>query len=281
MHFATLIPCWNSLDSVRRAHRDLGATALAFFALLVLFDVLAHLSKDESRKALIEKIGLCFFAVAVFAEIVAYPYGQRNDALSGQMIISLDAQAHEAALNASRALADSGSALDAAARAKNEADAARLKAAAVSKKAGQIDASLAAVRWVVSARRVQDEAGLETDLRREFKGTYIVFDSYVGDEESYWLCAQLASIARKAGVDSRDECAAKPLSKQLPITDLHISAPSIVEAERLSMILKKPGRVPGIFVGLNQASHVTVTVGVKPSVPLLRQATAARGKATR
>lgn len=105
-----LIPGWDSLDSVRHAHSELEAAALAFFALLVLFDVLAHLSKDEERKTLLEKIGLGFFAVAVLAEMVAYPYGQRNDTLSAQVIGSLDAKSSEAYRNASSALTKSGEA---------------------------------------------------------------------------------------------------------------------------------------------------------------------------
>jgi hypothetical protein len=80
MHCAILIPDWNSLDSVRHVHNVLEAAALVSFALLVLFDVLAHFSEDKKKERLLEKIGLYFFAVAVLSEIVAYPYGQRNDA---------------------------------------------------------------------------------------------------------------------------------------------------------------------------------------------------------
>lgn len=110
MNFAISIPDWNSLDSVRHAHSELEAAALVFFALLVLFDVLAHLSKDEKRTTLLEKIGLGFFAVAVLAEVVAYPYGQRNDTLSAQVIGSLDAKSREASTNASNALTKSSEA---------------------------------------------------------------------------------------------------------------------------------------------------------------------------
>ena len=37
----------------------LEAAALVFFALLVLFDTLAHLSTDNKKKTLLEKVGLC------------------------------------------------------------------------------------------------------------------------------------------------------------------------------------------------------------------------------
>jgi hypothetical protein len=107
MHFATLIPDWNSLDSVRRAHSDLEAAALVFFALLVLFDILAHLSTDDKKKTLLEKIALYCFAIAVLAEVVAYPYGQRNDILSGRVIGSLDAETREALIKSGTALVQS------------------------------------------------------------------------------------------------------------------------------------------------------------------------------
>jgi hypothetical protein len=57
-----------------------------FFALLVLFDTLAHLTQDEKpkRAKLLERIGLWCFGVAVLAEILAYPYSERNDTLSNQ-----------------------------------------------------------------------------------------------------------------------------------------------------------------------------------------------------
>jgi uncharacterized membrane protein len=105
------IPGWNSLDSVRRVHSDLELIAVVFFALLVLFEVLAFLEKEHTKKTLLEKIGLWFFAVAVLAELIAYPYGQRNDTLSGQIIVSLDTKAGEADAKAKEAIADSLTAL--------------------------------------------------------------------------------------------------------------------------------------------------------------------------
>jgi hypothetical protein len=122
MHFAIFIPDWNSLESVRRAHSDLEGAALVFFALLVLFDILANLSKDLKRKTLLEKTGLCFFAVAVLAEIAAYPYGQRNDELSANMIGSLSAEAAQADAKAKTALTDSGTAITKAGDADSKAE---------------------------------------------------------------------------------------------------------------------------------------------------------------
>lgn len=110
MHFATCFPDWNSLDSVRRAHSFLEGAALVFFALLVICEALAHLSDSKKTERRFDKVGIVFFAIAVLAEIVAYPYGQRNDTLSEQVIGSLDAKSREAFTNASSALTKSGSA---------------------------------------------------------------------------------------------------------------------------------------------------------------------------
>jgi hypothetical protein len=126
--------------------------ALLFFALLVLFDVLAHLSKDDGRKSVLDKMALGFFAVAVLAEVIAYPYGQRNDTLSERIIGSLDAKAQRATDNASKALTDSSTALaqakvaaDTAGRAKQEADqvigiATAARSTAENARAGAVDA---------------------------------------------------------------------------------------------------------------------------------------------
>lgn len=210
----------------------------------------------------------------------------RTNELSGNVIGSLgdkaanaDREARRAVFDSLHADSESSDALLQASQASARAGKAQSDVSATEREAKELDKDLDAVRWVVSARRIQDEDGLEQDLR-QFKGIPIVFDSYVGDEEAYWLCAQLANIAHKAGVESKDECAMKLLSKDLPITDLHISAPTTEEALRLSMLLKKPGRVPGIFVGINQAPEITVTVGVKPSVPMWPKTTPRASKAT-
>jgi hypothetical protein len=79
-----IFPDWNSLESVRNAHNVLEAGALIFFAALVVLDVLANIYEDsqQARAKLFVRIGLCCFAVAVLAEILAYPYSRRNDLLS-------------------------------------------------------------------------------------------------------------------------------------------------------------------------------------------------------
>lgn len=110
MDFANSFPFWDSLDSVRRIHSDLEGFALVFFALLVVSETLVHLSEDKKREKLFDTLGIIFFAVAVLAEISAYPYGKRDDTLSGQVIDSLDAKASDAAAKASKAVTDSSDA---------------------------------------------------------------------------------------------------------------------------------------------------------------------------
>ena len=206
--------------------------------------------------------------VLILALLVSLTALWRTNELTGYVIGSLGDKADRADSKARDASDVAGRAKDKAGEAKTKADAVGVEADQAQTKIAGVDRHADVLAYFLSARRVQDESGLENDLRKEFRGEHITFDSYVGDEEAYWLCSQLAEIARKAGVDSKDECAAKQLSNRLPITDLHISAPTIDEGQRLLMVLKKLKRVPGYSVGLHVAPEVTVTVGVKPSIPL-------------
>jgi hypothetical protein len=148
-HFATCLPDWNSLDSVRRAHSDLEAAALVFFALLVVCEALAHLSDDKKTERRFDRIGIVFFAVAVLAEIAAYPYGQRNDFLSAQVIGSLDAKSKEASTNASSALTKSGAAETKANEAETKSKEALTRAHAAERSLAKAEAD---------AGKAQDEA---------------------------------------------------------------------------------------------------------------------------
>ena len=132
-NLALLLPDWDSLDSVRKAHSCLELWAIWLFAALVVCDVVAHLIED-TRKPLakiFERIGLCCFALAVIAELAAYKYGQRNDDLSAGVIISLDTKSKEALNKASDAYDLAQSASGIAAPAKRTANEAKEKADAV------------------------------------------------------------------------------------------------------------------------------------------------------
>lgn len=75
-----ILPGWDSLDSVQDIHAKLELIAIFFFALLVVADVLEH--GATKRAKLFKTSGLIFFALAVLAELVAYPYGRKTDKLS-------------------------------------------------------------------------------------------------------------------------------------------------------------------------------------------------------
>ncbi len=184
MRLVVLIPDWNSLDSVRHAHNVLEAVALVFFALLVLFDVLAHFSEDTRKERLLEKIGLLFFAVAVFAEIAAYPYGQRNDALSEQIIGSLDTKARDAFTNASSALTKAG-----------EAD---IKA---DQALGKVDAAnTAASKAFGLAAKANAELADRTLTDQQFKSIVKQLNGFVGQEyavTAYWDSKESLGIANR------------------------------------------------------------------------------------
>lgn len=263
-----ILPNWNSLDSVRRAHSDLELAGLVFFALLVVAEALAHNSKQEERKHLFDSIGIWFFAVAVLCEIAGYWYGQRNDDLSEQVIVSLDAKARDAASNASTALSNSKEAEAKSSNAADKAGKAQIKVDAVAKRAEEIDTDLTAVDWIISARRIQDVDGLTSDLKREFRGRHMILTSYAGlsSDESFWLCSQLVEIAKNAEVDGENECANEPI-RGVPVTDLSIRGPNHAELEKLSTILAKPRGIIGYFVGMSERPVLTILVGARGSIP--------------
>lgn len=131
VHPATLLPDWNSLESVRAAHNVFELSALVFFAALVVMDALAHLTEDRNPVGArsLEKIGLVCFAVAVLSELVAYPLSRRDDFLSDERDRQRGIQIRTLDEKAKRALGDSNTALDRAKTAKNDSAVAKIDAA--------------------------------------------------------------------------------------------------------------------------------------------------------
>ena len=174
MHFAICLPDWNSLDSVRRAHSFLEGAALAFFALLVVCEALAHLSDDKKMERRFDKAGIVFFAIAVLAEIAAYPYGQRNDRLSSDMIGSLSEKAKQALADSGTALTNSGTALTKSGEAVTKADAANVVAGkALDKSKAAEDAS---GRALTVAQKTEEYAAWRTISDEQAK----VIKTFVG-----------------------------------------------------------------------------------------------------
>jgi hypothetical protein len=173
----------------------------------------------------------------------------------------------EARRQAGDAAASATTAHEEADAVKAEARALKTQLGALSKRAEGIDKSLEGVEWAVSARRVQDVDGLTADLKKKFHGRRIVLKSYFGNDDDFWLCSQLVDIARKAEMDPQNECSHEP-KPSVPVTDMLVGAPTIEEAQSFSMVLKKPRRVPGVFVALHTDPVLTILVGVQPAVPL-------------
>ena len=271
MGFAISIPDWNSLDSVRHAHSELEAAALVFFALLVLFDVLAHLSKDEKRKTLLEKISLCFFAVAVLAEIAAYPYGQRNDRLSADMIGSLSEKAKEALADSRTALTNSGVALTKSGEAVTKAGAAndaaskaQEKVGAVAERAEDIDADLARTQYLLSGRSVTDPDSLVKQLK-QYKGQTIHFGSYNSEPDESLLCGQLEAAARAAEMNVPQDTCGGLVAIGTPSTGIVVSGPDVLETMALAQIIAHTSNLgPGGVVSGIKAPEFNILVGAKP-----------------
>jgi hypothetical protein len=275
-----ILPNWNSLDSVREAHSDLELAGLVFFALLVVAEALAHNSKQEERKHLFDSIGIWFFAIAILCEIAGYWYGQRNDALSEQVISSLDVKARNAASNASTALDKSGTALSNSKEAESKssdaidkAGKAREKVEGVAKQAAQIDAELWQAEYLMSARRVENTEKLADELKKKFKGRDIVLMSYRGDQEGWGLCTQLWYVANSAEMKPVNECgvedfaipgiAGNPPMSAL-VSPLAVSGPNIQETLDIGQMLVTIGRLPfGTTSGMLNGM-LMIFVGVKP-----------------
>ena len=217
------------------------------------------------------RLGLILVVVGVVGE---WKYGAKLEDTHND-IHTLDiAELTAAQRKAGDAEISAEGAADAAGRAQKSADAAgealtrvQEKALALAKQAEEIDADFGRMQWIISARRVRDVDGLTTDLKNGFKGQRVVLRSYIGSQEAFWLCRQLVEIAKNAEMNPQDECATQQITR-VPVTDLLISAPSHEEAEKFAWPLKKPGRVAGYLVEMNEGPVLTVLVGVKPSFPV-------------
>jgi len=198
MRLAVWTPDWNSLDSVRRTHSDLEAAALVFFFLLVVVEAFAHRTKEEHKKNVLDLLGIAFFAIAVLAEIVAYPYGQRNDTLSEQTIGSLDSLAHDADATANGAKITANGAKGTADAANLEAGKAQASAHEVESKLSAANAEIAQLGKSVSVvKKRQQDRHIENDavskyLKGKPSGTLTIWYQ-PGDREAYQFALEIMS----------------------------------------------------------------------------------------
>jgi hypothetical protein len=221
-----ILPNWDSLDSVRRAHSDLELAGLVFFALLVVAEALAHNSKQEERKHLFDSIGIWFFAIAVVCELAGYWYGQRNDFLSERIIISLDVKSREAFNNSSSALtksseaqtkadsaettsgkavAQSSSAMTIASGARREADSFEAEIKSATTQAADAESHLAnalerAVAAEQEALRLKEQLADRTLSDAQLKSIAGKLAEYAGQEYDvtpYWDSPESVGIANR------------------------------------------------------------------------------------
>ncbi len=190
MPFAISIPDWDSLDSVRYAHSHLELWAIAYFALLVVFDIWSHLAddRDHERARILEKIGLCCFGVAVVFEIAGYIYGERNDTLSERVIGSLDVKAESAFKKASDARDLAQNASDIAESAKQKADRAKDEAEAAERDISLAQKQLAQIQKFTQPRIIDMKS--ITEATKPYPGTAFTI-RWFPDTDSNVLMQQL------------------------------------------------------------------------------------------
>ena len=203
-----------------------------------------------------------------------FTFSEHLQTIQQTRVAELSTLAGEASAKAKKALTDSGTALSQAKEAGTKsgnavdtANEANVASGNAQKRVAVVEKEADLVEYVLSARHIEDEKGIENDLRRDFKGSHIVFASY-WDEESMWLCGQLAKIADKAEVGPINKCGEEPLIPgRPPIEDLYLEGPDHEQLERLSRILKaSPKRVPGIFVGTREQPALKVLVGLQRKI---------------
>ena len=78
----TLLPGWDSSEFVREAHHVLEFASIIGFLLCAACELAKHLR--SVREHLFERLAIGFFLMAVFIELLAFPYGERNDELATQ-----------------------------------------------------------------------------------------------------------------------------------------------------------------------------------------------------
>jgi uncharacterized protein YbjQ (UPF0145 family) len=118
----TLLPGWDSSGFVRTAHRNLEFISIIGFVVCAGCEFVKHINPSHGR--LVERLVIGSFLFAAFMELVAFPYGERNDELAREQankqefaISELSSEAQKALGNAKKALSDSNSAVSKAANA--------------------------------------------------------------------------------------------------------------------------------------------------------------------
>src|SRR5438552_8555303 len=121
----TFLPGWDSSEFVRTAHRDLEFASIIGFVVCAGCELIKHLNRSHDK--LFERLVVGTFLFAAFMELIAFPYGERNDELARQQsnkqdfaISELSTKAQEALAKIKKAIDDSDLAMSKAAAALSE-----------------------------------------------------------------------------------------------------------------------------------------------------------------
>jgi hypothetical protein len=252
------LPGWASLSSSVEIHAALEGIAVAFFVALVAFDVLAHLNKK--RETLLERIALVCFAIAVLAEVCAYPYSRHIDTMSSEANAALNKEAGDARKEAGKAIERASKADERAS--KNEREAARIKKQAEGEMLARVQ-----LQALVSARSIPPDRlrELATALRR-FSGSRITLQSYINDPEGFGLSRSILSGLTEAGITVDDQ-AGRIMGVGAAVVGCRVSAPQSenVMAEAIAGAISRAGRLLVLSnVVTPPGSTVVVFVGIKP-----------------
>jgi hypothetical protein len=170
----TFLPGWDSPEFVRTAHRDLEFVSIVGFVLCAACEFVKHVNPSHGK--LIGWAVIGSFLFAAFMELIAFPYGERNDELAREQaskqdfaISELSVEAQKALDSAKAAIEDSNAATSKAAGAltlsrgaRQEADSFERDIVAAKKQATDAEAHLAeallrAARAEKSAAEVSDK----------------------------------------------------------------------------------------------------------------------------
>lgn len=223
----------------------------------------------EGAKRRLAKRSTLLLIAALSLELVCLV---KTNSLSGLLIGSLSDKAGAADTKAESALAKSATAESKAGAAEGQAksatdavDVVQKKVVAVGKRAERIGADLGQTQWLMSSRRILNPDELSVELKKRFKGRYVILRSYVGDQEGDGLCRQLVYITQKAEMNLENTCSSGALSSP-PMTSVVVSGPNIEETEEIGKLLVTVGRLSfGGTISAIKGPVLTIFVGYKPA----------------
>lgn len=247
------LPGWGSPASVVQIHAALEGAALLFFAALVVFDILAHLNKG--REVILERIGLICFGIAVLAEIVAFPYSRRNDALSAQATHDADKRIAELNKEAQDAQKETEQLRKDAEGLKKQAEDER---SARTKLEGEIQPRTLSKTQIADLRR----------LLHPLAGTNVDLMSYPGDAEAVRLGLQLGSIFTEERLNVQGGLGRALGSADAVTIGVQIYAPAS-ESDRRQTLFSALHDGAGLEMARTQPTSgpgtpIVVLIGVKP-----------------